>query len=232
MKSVSIWVVTSCYWLIYQEVFDYLSGTKSRIISGITRFLHLIRHINGIPCPKGCCPYLGIARLFQSSFVIILILHGILILIALTPIGEGIMRLLNHTKKIKTREYQDYLYPLFEEVYEQAKKQNPHLSQNITLFMNNDTSPNAFACASNTVCVTKGAIDFFTREELQGVLAHEFGHLSNNDTKVCMVFVIGNLLVIVFMTLFNALFWVADTIVSMIRIITKLLWNRKYKNIR
>ncbi|MCI8445139.1 MAG: M48 family metalloprotease [Bacilli bacterium] len=153
--------------------------------------------------------------LFQSSFVIILILHGILILIALTPIGEGIMRLLNHTKKIKTREYQDYLYPLFEEVYEQAKKQNPHLSQNITLFMNNDTSPNAFACASNTVCVTKGAIDFFTREELQGVLAHEFGHLSNNDTKVCMVFVIGNLLVIVFMALFNALFWVADTIVSM-----------------
>lgn len=154
--------------------------------------------------------------LFQSSFVIVLILHGILILIALTPIGEGIMRLLNHTKKIKTREYQDYLYPLFEEVYEQAKQKNPKLSQNITLFMNNDTSPNAFACASNTVCVTKGAIDFFTREELQGVLAHEFGHLSNNDTKVCMVFVIGNLLVMAFMMLFNAIFWMADMIVSVI----------------
>lgn len=157
-----------------------------------------------------------LAFIFKQSFPILLVLHGILIFIALTPIGEAIMRLLNHTKKIQLREDKEYLYPLFEEVYDQAKEQNPNLSQNITLFISEDMSPNAFACASNTVCVTKGAIHSFSKEELQGVLAHELGHISNNDTKVSMVFLIGNFLVVVFATIFNLIFWCAGILVSIL----------------
>ena len=136
--------------------------------------------------------------LFMDYFTMILIIHLIFIFIALTPIGEGIMRMLNHTKKIVLKEDQEYLFPLFEEVYEQAKKENPRLSSNIKLFMNEDPMPNAFACASNTICVTKGAIQTFSREELQGILAHEFGHISNGDTKITMIFCIGNVLFMIF----------------------------------
>ena len=100
--------------------------------------------------------------------------------------------------KVYDQEGQEYLLPLFEEVYEQAKIQNPRLSSNIKLFMNNDLMPNAFACASNTICVTKGAIQTFSREELQGILAHEFGHISNGDTKITMIFCIGNVLFMIF----------------------------------
>lgn len=157
-----------------------------------------------------------LAFIFKQSFPILLVLHGILIFIALTPIGEAIMRLVNHTKPIQLKEDKEYLLPLFEEVYEQAKEQNPNLSQNITLFVSNDMSPNAFACASNTVCVTKGAIHAFCKEELQGVLAHELGHISNNDTKVSMVFLIGNFLVIVFATMFSFIFWCAGLVVSIL----------------
>lgn len=154
--------------------------------------------------------------IFKESFPILLILHGIGIFIALTPIGEAIMRLMNHTKKIKLKEERKYLLPLFEEVYEEAKKNNDKLSHNITLFINDEMIPNAFACASNTVCVTKGAISAFSREELQGVLAHELGHISNNDTKVSMIFLIGNFILVGFAMVFNAIFWCAGVIVSIL----------------
>ncbi len=157
-----------------------------------------------------------LACIFKDSFSIILVLHGILILIALTPIGEAIIRMMNHTKKIQIQADKDYLIPLFEEVYEQAKIKNDKLSKNITLFINQDMNPNAFACASNTVCVTKGAMNTFSREELQGVLAHELGHISNNDTKVSMVFLIGNFLLIGFAMIFNFIFWCAGIVVSIL----------------
>ena len=157
-----------------------------------------------------------LAVIFKESFPIILVLHGIGIFIALTPIGEAIMRLINHTKKIQIQSDKDYLIPLFEEVYEQARLKNEKLSKNITLFMSNDMVPNAFACASNTVCVTKGAMNTFSREELQGVLAHELGHISNHDTKVSMVFLIGNFLLIGFAMIFNFIFWCAGVVVSIL----------------
>lgn len=157
-----------------------------------------------------------LAFIFKESFSIILVLHGIGIFIALTPIGEEIMRLINHTKKIQRKEDKEYLLPLFEEVYEQARIKNEKLSKNITLFMSDDIVPNAFACASNTVCVTKGAMNTFSREELQGILAHELGHISNNDTKVSMVFLIGNCLLIGFAMIFNFIFWCAGIVVSIL----------------
>src|SRR4030095_9816283 len=44
---------------------------------------------------------------------------------------------------------------------------------------------NAFAAglepANAVVAVTRGAVELLTREELQGVLAHEFSHILNGD---------------------------------------------------
>lgn len=46
------------------------------------------------------------------------------------------------------------------------------------------------ACAIGTspenaaVCVTSGAMDYLTRDELQGVIAHEFSHIVNNDVNI------------------------------------------------
>lgn len=36
------------------------------------------------------------------------------------------------------------------------------------------------------IAVTKGSLDKLTREELQGVIAHEFGHIYNGDIKISM----------------------------------------------
>jgi heat shock protein HtpX len=49
---------------------------------------------------------------------------------------------------------------------------------------------NAFAAGLHpnnaVIAVTKGALEQFNREEMQGVLAHEFGHIYNGDMKISM----------------------------------------------
>lgn len=51
-----------------------------------------------------------------------------------------------------------------------------------------EKSINAFAAGHTiqnaAVCVTRGCLDHLTRDELQGVIAHEFGHIINGDMKL------------------------------------------------
>lgn len=50
-----------------------------------------------------------------------------------------------------------------------------------------DPAPNAFAIGSNpgnsALCVTTGLLHRLNRDELQGVIGHEIGHLKNDDVK-------------------------------------------------
>lgn len=61
---------------------------------------------------------------------------------------------------------------------------------------------NAFAAGNNrrdcVIGITQGAIETLSRDELQGVIAHEFSHIHNGDTKINMrlVAIIFGLLVI------------------------------------
>lgn len=56
--------------------------------------------------------------------------------------------------------------------------------------LDRDDAINAFAAGwgerDRVVCVTRGALERLTRDELQGVLAHEFAHLKHGDTVLNM----------------------------------------------
>ena len=56
--------------------------------------------------------------------------------------------------------------------------------------LDNETSINAFASGWNTdeaaIAVTRGSLEYFTRDELQGVIGHEFSHILNGDMTVDM----------------------------------------------
>ena len=83
------------------------------------------------------------------------------------------------------------------------KKDNPRLWRTVEnlsitdglpmprVFVMNDPAPNAFATGrkpdKSAVCVTTGLLDIMTDNELEGVLAHEMGHVKNYDIRVSMI---------------------------------------------
>jgi len=59
------------------------------------------------------------------------------------------------------------------------------------VFIMNDPAPNAFATGRDpnhsAVCATSGLLDLMDDSELQGVFAHELGHVKNYDIRVSMI---------------------------------------------
>jgi heat shock protein HtpX len=59
------------------------------------------------------------------------------------------------------------------------------------VFIMNDPAPNAFATGRNpknsAVCATSGLLEIMDDDELQGVFAHELGHVKNYDMRVNML---------------------------------------------
>lgn len=114
--------------------------------------------------------------------------------VALSPIGEWILRLQTGCRKITHPELKNRLLPLFNEVHRKAKTLNPNLPDDIQLFIADDAAPNAFATGRKTVCLTKGFLQF-SDEEIKGVFAHELGHLSNKDTDLILTITVGNFII-------------------------------------
>lgn len=83
------------------------------------------------------------------------------------------------------------------------KKDNPRLwriVENLSItdgmpmpkvYIMNDPAPNAFAAGRNpknaSVAATTGLLDMMTDSELEGVMAHEMGHVKNYDIRVSMI---------------------------------------------
>lgn len=59
------------------------------------------------------------------------------------------------------------------------------------VYIMDDPAPNAFATGRDpkhaAVCATTGLLDMMTDSELEGVMAHELGHIKNYDIRVSMI---------------------------------------------
>lgn len=131
---------------------------------------------------------------FWKAFLFGLILYAISLVIALSPIGEWILRMQNGCKKIKRKEQLEVIEPLFQEVYQKARAFDPTIPNNVTLFLQDEPSPNAFATGRKTICVTEGLLHA-PDEQIKATLAHEFGHLAHKDTDLILVVAVGNMIV-------------------------------------
>lgn len=126
-----------------------------------------------------------------SSFLLCLVLYAVSLTVALSPLGECILRLINGVRKLYTRREKDYLIPLFEEIYEEAKDEYPDLPY-MEICIVDSLAVNACAMGRHTVAVTRGAVETFTENELKGVLLHEIGHIAHGDTQAILLNLIGN----------------------------------------
>ena len=121
-------------------------------------------------------------------------LYAISLAIALSPVGEWILRKQNKCYPIVREDHLARVMPAFREVYGKAKTADRTIPDDVELFMNEDTGMNAFAIGRKTICITKGML---TAEDdvLKAVLGHEFGHLANKDTDMILMISVGNLIV-------------------------------------
>ena len=129
-----------------------------------------------------------------ESFGLSLLLYVVSLLIALSPIGEFVLRLQTGCKKIKREDHKQLIEPIFKEVYDKAKEMMPELPTGIKLYMNGENSPNAFATGRRTICVTRGLLKM-PPEQIKAILAHEFGHIAHRDTYLLQAVLIGNFIV-------------------------------------
>ena len=141
------------------------------------------------------------------------------LVIALSPIGEWILRLQTGCKKMKNEADIARMQPLFDEVYSRAKARNPELPNNVKLFISESEDPNAFATGRKTICVTRGLFRY-SDEHIKGVLAHEFGHLAHKDTDAILVVSVGNMIVTAIFVVIRVL---ANLIMGFAEIMTAIL---------
>lgn len=134
-----------------------------------------------------------------KTVIISIALYATSMIIALSPVGEFILRLQTGCKKIKRIEQINRIEPLFQEVYDKAKKLDPTIPNNVRLFISDDRAPNAFATGRKTICVTEGLLHM-PKNQIKATLAHEFGHLAHKDTDLILVISVGNLIITAVLT--------------------------------
>ncbi|MDP4084956.1 MAG: zinc metalloprotease HtpX [Bacillota bacterium] len=105
-------------------------------------------------------------------------------LIMLTGSTKMIMGM-NGAREVAFSEEQPYLWNTVEGLAMVARIPMPKI------YLINDKSPNAFATGispnNSAVAVTIGLIELLSREELEGVIAHEISHIKNYDIRLSTV---------------------------------------------
>ena len=155
---------------------------------------------------------------FLAAFFFYLVSLGIVF----SSIGESLLRALEHVRRIETRREKDYLLPIWEELYTQARRKDPEIGH-IELCIIDKLSVNACALGKHTVAVTKGAMQTFKEDQLKAILAHEIGHIVNHDTIASLYAWVGN-------GIFTALIVITKAILTVIDFIqdknkTKGFWR-------
>ncbi|OPY59390.1 MAG: hypothetical protein A4E56_03211 [Pelotomaculum sp. PtaU1.Bin065] len=129
-----------------------------------------------------------------SGFFVVLGVYLFSLVVALSPVGEAILRIQQGCKPITRQDILAKVEPLFRRVYEKAKNLDPSIPDGVKIYLNNDKAPNAFATGRKTICITKGLLSL-SDEQIESTLAHEFGHLAHKDTDMLLVISVGNLIV-------------------------------------
>ena len=156
-----------------------------------------------------------------NGFMLAGLIYGVSITVALSPVGEVILRALENCREPATEKERNYLINLFEEVYEDAKELNPKMSDNIKIYIMDAMYVNAFAMGRNTVAVTRGAMESFNRDGLKGIIAHELGHITHGHTKALLLTVIGNFF-------FTVMVWVLKLILAIAQFLSNILAQFNY----
>lgn len=122
----------------------------------------------------------------------IILLHLAFILVAISPIGASILRVIFGCRKVRTKRDKEYLLPLLEEVCLMATLEDEDENVDIGIYISEDMAVNAFSVGENSIVVTRGAMELLDKKQLKGMIAHELGHIVHGDTIIPLILIIGS----------------------------------------
>lgn len=126
--------------------------------------------------------------------------------IALSPIGEKILRFQTKCSPLTDQAVIQRIMPIFEEAKRRAtitaNAEGRTIPDDVQLFYNDDNGMNAFATGRKTVCFTKGILSA-DDEMLLATFEHEFGHIAHHDTDSILLITVGNLIFSSIITFFR-----------------------------
>lgn len=125
------------------------------------------------------------AKFFDQPLLTPYVLTGALIYIVISYYGASKMSLaMNRAQQIQKRD-NPRLYRMVENLSITEGMPTPNV------YIMKDPALNAFATGRDpshgVVCVTTGLLDTLDDKELEGVLAHEMGHIKNYDIRVSLI---------------------------------------------
>ena len=156
-----------------------------------------------------------------AGMVIALVAGGLYTMMMMSQSTDVVMRL-NHASEVTEYHEAPKLWHIVEDMAMIAKVPRPRI------FVIDDDSPNAFATGSSpekaAVAVTTGLLQRLNREELEGVLAHEFAHIRNYDVRLQTIAIaLGAVIAILVQFGSRMMFWGRSSIMMLISILAMIL---------
>ncbi len=129
-----------------------------------------------------------------ESLSAIITIYLISVFFALSPIGEWILGFMSGARRMTRVDMRNRMIPIITRVHNKALAKTPDMTRIINLKVMYDPNPNAFALGRHTICVTEGLFDL-PDEMIEGILAHEMGHLACHHTDIQLLIGGGNFII-------------------------------------
>lgn len=127
------------------------------------------------------------------------------ILFCCSDFVERILQKCESVRRVATKTEKERLYPLFQEIYQKTFEENSLIGKNVRLYIVDSMEVNAFIIGRNTLAITRGALKMLNDNELKGIIAHEFGHLSNFDGVTAILINFCTTIYLLFFAVINVL---------------------------
>ena len=128
----------------------------------------------------------------EEVFVLVCF-YIVCVLFSLSSVGEWFLGLMAGARKMRRADMRNRMLPLITRVHNKALAKSPDMTRIILLKVMYDPTPNAFALGRRTICVTEGLFSL-PDEMIEGILAHEMGHLANHHSTIQLAIGGGNIL--------------------------------------
>ena len=133
-----------------------------------------------------------------SQMAFVGLVYVLSLVLALSPLGEWVLSFFAGARKMKRMDMRGKITPLIKRVQEAAEeKSDQALPDVLILKVMHDPEPNAYAIGMRTICVTEGLLDL-PEDMIEGVLAHEIGHLAIHHTVIQLMIGGGNFFITFF----------------------------------